>query len=116
MVVIYGYSKCSTVKKAIKFLETKEIMFNHIDNVEERLTATQIKDIHEMSNLDIKKFFNTSGIKYRELNLKDKLANMSLTEKYELLASDGMLVKRPIIINNGQVVVGFKVEQVEAII
>ncbi len=117
MVLVYGYKKCSTVRKAIKFLEEKNVEYNHIDNVEEKLTVKQIKEIHEWSGVEIKKLFNTSGMKYRELNLKEKLVEMSLAEKYELLASDGMLVKRPIIINDKhQVLIGFKAEKVEEVI
>ncbi len=108
MVKIYGYSKCSTVKKAIKFFKDHDIEINHIDNVEEKLSIEQLKDIHQRSGLDIKRIFNTSGMKYRELGLKDKLVNMNDEEKYQLLASDGMLVKRPIIIIGDKVFIGFK--------
>lgn len=114
--LVYGYSKCSTVKKGLKFLDEQNIEYKHVDNVANKLTVEQIKEIHEMSNQEIKKMFNTSGIKYRELNLKDKLNDMTLEEKYELLASDGMLVKRPIFINNNQVRIGFKVDQLGEIL
>ncbi len=114
--LVYGYSKCSTVRKGLKFLEEKNIDYKHIDNVEHRLSATEIKEIHQMSGEEIKKMFNTSGMKYRELGLKDKLLEMTLEEKYELLASDGMLVKRPIFINNEQVRIGFKAEKLEEIL
>ncbi len=114
--LVYGYSKCSTVKKGLKFLDEQNIEYKHVDNVANKLTVEQIKEIHEMSNQEIKKMFNTSGIKYRELNLKDKLNDMILEEKYELLASDGMLVKRPIFINNNQVRIGFKVDQLGEIL
>ncbi len=113
---VYGYSKCSTVKKSLKYLNENKIEYKHIDNVENKLSISQIKEIHKMSNQEIKKMFNTSGIKYRELNLKDKLVTMSLEEKYELLASDGMLVKRPIFVNNNQVRIGFKPEKLEEIL
>lgn len=114
--LVYGYSKCSTVKKGLKFLDEQNIEYKYVDNVANKLTVEQIKEIHEMSNQEIKKMFNTSGIKYRELNLKDKLNDMTLEEKYELLASDGMLVKRPIFINNNQVRIGFKVDQLGEIL
>ncbi len=114
--LVYGYKKCSTVKKSLKYLDEHNIDYKYVDNVENKLTIEQIKTIHEMSNQDIKKLFNTSGIKYRELNLKDKLTEMSLDEKYELLASDGMLVKRPIFMNNGQVRIGFKEEKLGEIL
>lgn len=110
MTTIYGYTKCSTVAKARKYLDSKEVEYTHIDNVANPLSAKEIKELHETSGLDIKKFFNTSGMKYRELGLKDKLPEMSLEEKYELLASDGMLVKRPILRCANGVTVGFKVD------
>ncbi len=109
--ILYGYSKCSTVKKAQKFLETNEIMYEFIDNVTNPLTIKELEDIHKISGLDIKKLFNTSGIKYRELNLKIVLPTLSLQEKYELLSSDGMLVKRPLLVTNKKVLVGFKEEE-----
>ncbi len=114
--LIYGYSKCSTVRKGLKFLEENNVEYKHVDNVENRLTVDEIREIHEMSNEDIKKLFNTSGMKYRELGLKDKLPEMTTEEKYNLLASDGMLVKRPIFINNNQVIIGFKAEKLEGIL
>ncbi len=114
--LVYGYTKCTTVKKGLKFLTDNQIEYKHIDNVENRLSAEQIKEIHQMSGEDIKKLFNTSGMKYRELGLKDKLPEMTIDEKYELLASDGMLVKRPIFINNKQVRIGFKQEKLEEIL
>ncbi len=113
---VYGYTKCSTVKKGLKFLDENHIKYEHIDNVQNKLSIDEIKQIHEMSGEDIKKLFNTSGIMYRELKLKDKLPAMDLEEKYELLASDGMLVKRPIFINNQQVRIGFKQEKLEEIL
>lgn len=109
--IVYGYTKCSTVKKSIKFLEEEGYEFDHIDNVETKLSKDEIKNLHKTSGLDIKKFFNTSGIKYRELGLKDKLENMSDEEKYELLATDGMLVKRPILVTDKGVFPSFKAEK-----
>lgn len=109
--IVYGYTKCTTVKKSLKFLNDEGYDFEHIDNVETKLTSEQIKQLHETSGLDIKKFFNTSGIKYRELALKDKLPAMSLDEKYDLLASDGMLVKRPILVTDNGVFPSFNAEK-----
>lgn len=109
--IVYGYKKCSTVKKSINFLTEEGYDFEHIDNVETKLTKDQIKSLHETSGLDIKKFFNTSGIKYRELGLKDKLETMNLDEKYDLLATDGMLVKRPILVTDKGVFPSFKAEK-----
>lgn len=88
-----------------------DIESRHI--VEHNPTVEEIKELHEKSGLDIKKFFNTSGIKYRELGLKDRLNTMSLEEKYDLLATDGMLVKRPILVTNSEVFVGKDALKVE---
>lgn len=102
------YPKCSTCKKAKKWLEDNNITFNDRHIVENNPTKEELKKWHQESGLPIKKFFNTSGMKYRELNLKDKLPNMTEDEMYDVLASDGMLVKRPMIINGNMVLTGFK--------
>ncbi|MFV0247249.1 MAG: Spx/MgsR family RNA polymerase-binding regulatory protein [Mycoplasmatales bacterium] len=106
--IVYGYTKCSTVKKALNFLESNNIDYKHIDNVTDKLSVKEIKDLHEKSNLDIGKFYNTSGMLYRELNIKDKRANMSLSEQYKLLSTDGMLIKRPILVTSKGVFPSFK--------
>lgn len=100
------YPKCSTCVKYKKELEAQghQLETRHI--VENNPSQEELKEFHEKSKLDIKKFFNTSGLKYRELCLKDKLPDMTLEEKYTLLASDGMLVKRPILVLEDQVYVG----------
>lgn len=110
-VVVYGYTKCSTVKKSLKFLQEEGINFQHIDNVESKLSIDELKELHQTSSLPLKRFFNTSGIKYRELELKDKLGDMSEEQQYELLASDGMLVKRPILVTSKGVFPSFKAEK-----
>lgn len=102
------YPKCTTCKKAIKWLKDNNVEVNVRHIVEEPLSVEEIKALHLKSGEPIKKFFNTSGMKYRELNLKDKLANMSDEECYHLLASDGMLVKRPLAYNEERVTLGFK--------
>jgi arsenate reductase len=102
------YPKCSTCKKAEKFLKDHNFEYDYRDIKEDNPNKEEIKKWHELSGLDIKKFFNTSGQVYRNLGLKDKLKSMSLEEKYELLASDGMLVKRPILIIGDKVTVAFK--------
>ena len=89
------YPKCSTCKKAKNFLDSKGADYEDRHIVENNPTAEELKQWHEMSGLDIKKFFNTSGMLYKSMNLKDKLPQMSFEEKYQLLATDGMLVKRP---------------------
>ena len=76
--------------------------------IEDNPTAEELKDWHERSGLPLKRFFNTSGMKYRELGLKDKLPEMSEEEQYELLATDGMLVKRPLVVGDDFVLIGFK--------
>lgn len=104
----YQYPKCSTCKKAYTAIKNK---FDTIESIDIKLnppSINEIKIIHEKSGLDIQKLFNTSGNKYKELNLKEKLKEMSLEEKYALLASDGMLIKRPILIDTDKVLVGNK--------
>ena len=76
--------------------------------IEDNPTVEELKDWHERSGLPLKRFFNTSGMKYRELGLKDKLPEMSEEEQYELLATDGMLVKRPLVVGDDFVLIGFK--------
>lgn len=102
------YPKCSTCGKAKKFLLDSGMEFNERNIKEENPTKEELKEWFEKSDYPIKKLFNTSGILYREMNLKDKLSEMTEDEKLELLATDGMLVKRPIIIGESTVLVGFK--------
>lgn len=102
------YPKCSTCKKAEKFLKEHDISYEVKDIVLNTPSANELKEYIEMSGLDISKFFNTSGMKYRELGLKDKLKVMSYEDKVSLLASDGMLIKRPLLIGENVVLVGFK--------
>ncbi|MCI9565082.1 MAG: arsenate reductase family protein [Eubacterium sp.] len=108
MIKIIQYPKCSTCKKAVKFLQDNNVEFESRDIKENNPTAGELKKWHEMSGLPLKRFFNTSGLKYKELGLKDKLPEMSEEEQYELLATDGMLVKRPILVGQDYVLVGFK--------
>lgn len=102
------YSRCSTCAKAKKFLEEKGIEVEHRDIKTDNPTAEELAMWIERSGLPIKRFFNTSGKIYREQKLKDKLDDMSHQEKVELLATDGMLVKRPLLITDDKVLVGFK--------
>ncbi|MDV2684174.1 arsenate reductase family protein [Alkalihalophilus lindianensis] len=113
LVTFYHYPKCGTCRKAKKWLEDNGVELNEVHIVESPPTKEELKAFYKKSELDLKKFFNTSGQKYRELGLKDKLADMSEDEKLELLASDGMLIKRPITTDGNQVTVGFKEEQFE---
>ncbi len=101
------YPKCSTCQKAKKWLQDNKIAFEeHI--LEETPTKNELEKWIKQSGLEIKKFFNTSGLKYKELNLKEKLPDMTEEEKIELLASNGMLIKRPLLISDTKVLVGFK--------
>jgi transcriptional regulator, spx/mgsR family len=109
--IFFNYSKCSTCIKARKFLETFTKDFEVLDAKTNKPGKDEIKSWYEKSGLDIKKFFNTSGNAYKEQGLKDKLKDMSVDEKLELLASDGMLIKRPILIQDKKVLVGFKEEE-----
>ena len=102
------YPKCSTCKKAKKYLEEHGIEFEDRHIVEENPTKEELAEWIRISGKPVKKFFNTSGMKYRELGLKDKLPHMSEEEQIELLASDGMLVKRPLLIDGEIVLTGFK--------
>ena len=102
------YPKCSTCKKAKAYLDNLGISHQDRHIVEERLNKHELKALYLKSGLPLKRFFNTSGMKYKELNLKDKLPNMSEDEQLELLSTDGMLVKRPIVETDDRVIVGFK--------
>ena len=108
-VLFLEYPKCSTCKRAKKWLDDHGIVYTDRHIVEERPTATELADWQARSGLPVRRFFNTSGMKYRELGVKAKLdAGMSDTEAFELLATDGMLVKRPLIVAGDTVLVGFR--------
>ena len=102
------YRKCSTCLKALKWLEVNQVVFDERPIKEEHPSYEELKAWYEMSGLPLKKFFNTSGQLYKTLQLKDKIPAMSEEEQFALLATDGMLVKRPILIGDGFVLVGFK--------
>lgn len=106
--LLVGYPKCTTCKRAEKFLDDNRVEYEYRNIKEDNPTYEEIKKWHELSDLDIKKFFNTSGQIYRQMGLKDKLSDMGLDEKYKLLSTDGMLVKRPILIIGDKVTSGFK--------
>ena len=105
--IFIEYPKCSTCKKAKKWLEENNIEFEDRNITQETPTAKELTEWIGRSGLDIKKWFNTSGLKYKELNLKEKLINMSDKEKIELLASDGMLIKRPVLVSDKGILTGF---------
>ena len=102
------YRKCSTCQKALKWLEEHEIAFEERAIVEENPTYEELKEWHAMSGFPLKKFFNTSGLQYKALGLKDKLPQLNEEEQLQLLAADGMLVKRPLLLTEDNVLVGFK--------
>lgn len=102
------YQKCSTCKKAEQYLQAKGLSFTVRDIKTDNPTADELRTWYVASGLPLKRFFNTSGNLYKQLGLKDKLPTMSEDEQLELLASDGMLVKRPLVIYDGGVLVGFK--------
>ena len=107
------YPKCTTCQKARKWLTENGIDFEERHIAEQNPTAAEIKEWHQISKLPLKKFFNTSGQLYRSLKLSEKLKNMNEEEQYDLLASDGMLVKRPVLLGDGFVLVGFKPDEWE---
>lgn len=102
------YRKCSTCKKALKWLEENQISYEERAIVDNNPTYEELKEWYEKSGLPLKRFFNTSGMLYREMQLKDKLKDMSEEEQLRLLATDGMLVKRPLVVGDNVVLTGFK--------
>ena len=102
------YKKCSTCQKALKWLDANGISYVESPIREENPTLEELKEWYRMSGLSLKRFFNTSGNIYKEMSLKDKLPSMSEDEQLALLATDGMLVKRPLVVGNGFVLTGFK--------
>ena len=108
------YAKCSTCQKAKKWLDENGIAYNERAIKEQNPTIEELKEWHRRSGLPLKKFFNTSGLLYKDMKLKDKLPEMSEEEQYALLATDGMLVKRPMAVGDDFVLVGFKEADWEA--
>ena len=110
------YPKCSTCQKAKKWLDEYQISYEDRHIVENNPTFEELKDWYERSGLPLKKFFNTSGMLYKEMKLKDKLSEMSEEEQLKLLATNGMLVKRPLIVDGDRVLTGFKMAEWEALL
>lgn len=110
MVLFLEYPKCSTCKKAKAWLDEHNIAYEDRDIKEQNPTVQELTEWYQKSGFPLKKFFNTSGLLYKSLGLKDKLPQMTEKEQLELLATDGMLVKRPLVIGNDFVLVGFKAE------
>ena len=113
--LLIEYPKCSTCQKAKKYLDLKNIKYVDRNIVVDKLNKEELDKLIKKSQKDINKFFNTSGLKYRELKLKDKLPNMSYEEKLEILSTDGMLVKRPLLELDDTVLIGFKEKEWENI-
>ena len=107
------YPKCTTCQKAKKYLDNRGTSYIDRHIKEDNPSEAELRAWHERSGLPLKKFFNTSGLQYKSLGLKDKLPTMSEDEQFALLASDGMLVKRPILVGDDFVLVGFKEDQWE---
>lgn len=114
-ILFIEYPKCTTCIKAKKFLNEMGVEFEDRHIVEDNPTAAELNEWIDKSGLELKKFFNTSGKLYKEMNLKDKIKDMSKEECVELLSTNGMLVKRPILIKDDKVLVGFKEEQYKEI-
>lgn len=110
------YPKCSTCKKAKKWMEEHNLEYTERNIAEENPSYDELNEWYSASGLLLKKFFNTSGVLYKEMKLKDKLPQMSEEEQLELLASNGMLVKRPILVKDGRVLVGFKENEWEGLL
>ena len=108
MLKVYCYSKCSTCKKALKWLDEKKIKHEVVDIKADHPDEDALRKYYAISGLPLKRFFNTSGMQYRELELSKRLPDMGEDEQFRLLASDGMLVKRPLLVGDGFVLTGFK--------
>ena len=106
--LVLVYRKCSTCVKALKWLEANNVEFEERAIVEENPTYEELKEWYQKSGLPLKKFFNTSGVLYKEMKLKDKLPQMTEEEQLKLLATDGKLVKRPLVVGDDFVMTGFK--------
>ena len=111
MLKVYCYSRCTTCKKALKWLDDNGVAYELTDIKEDHPDEETLRKYHAMSGLPLKRFWNTSGIPYREMGLSKKLPEMSEDEQYALLATDGMLVKRPMVVGDDFVLTGFKEEE-----
>ncbi|MEH7352901.1 arsenate reductase family protein [Neobacillus drentensis] len=109
----YWYPKCGTCRNAKKWLDAHQLSYEEVHIVEQPPTREELQAFYQKSGLELKKFFNTSGLKYRELGIKDKMKSATDDELLDLLASDGMLIKRPILTDGERVTVGFKEEEYE---
>ena len=112
--LVLCYPRCGTCKKAVKWMEDNNIEFEYRNIAEANPTEEELRTWYAASGLPLKKFFNTSGLKYKEMNLKDRIPTMTEDEIFTLLSTDGMLVKRPIAVLEDKVLVGFKEPEWEA--
>ena len=115
MIKIFCYPKCTTCKKAEKYLIDKNINYEYINIRENTPSSEDLRRYIKLYNKDIKSFFNTSGLLYKKLNLKDKLLYMTDEEKINILSSNGMLIKRPLLIMHNKVLVGFNEKEWEEV-
>ncbi len=113
MILFVEYPKCTTCQRAKKWLDSHNIEYSSRHIKEENPTEEELREWHEKSGLPLKRFFNTSGMLYKSMSLKDRLPDMSEKEQYELLAEDGMLVKRPLLVGDDFVLVGFREKEWE---
>lgn len=107
-ITVLCYEKCSTCKKALKWLDDNNIEYTLRPIKDQNPSAAELKAWHEKSGLPLKRFYNTSGLLYKELGLKDRIGSMSVDEQYELLSGNGMLVKRPLVVAEDIILTGFK--------
>ena len=111
MITVFCYSRCSTCRKALQWLDDNRVPYRLVDIKERHPDEQALREYHARSGLPLKRFFNTSGMPYRELDLAKKLPDMSEDEQFALLASDGMLVKRPLLVSEDVVLTGFRAEE-----
>lgn len=111
MIQVYCYSRCTTCKKALKWLDDNKIEYKLIDIKEDHPDEKTLRWLHKKSGLPLRRFFNTSGLLYREMELSKKLPDMSEDDMFKILASDGMIVKRPLLVSDDKVFAGFKEEE-----
>ncbi|MDT3843112.1 MAG: arsenate reductase family protein [Bacillota bacterium] len=116
MVQVYCYDRCTTCKKALKWLDEKKIPHEVIDIKEHHPDEAKLREYYQKSGLPLKRFFNTSGQIYRQMELSKKIPAMTEEEQIRLLATDGMLVKRPLLIKDDHVLTGFKQEEWESVL
>ena len=116
MIKIYCYDRCTTCKKSLAWCDSKGVKYEKIDIKGDHPDEATLRELHKKSGLPLKKFFNTSGMLYREQNLSQKLPDMSEDEQFKILASDGMLVKRPLLVTENAVCAGFKEAEWEQIL